>query len=48
VSVTLAQADGTEVGRNFYWLSTKPETLDWEKSTWYHTPTQSFADYSTG
>ena len=32
--------------RNFYWLSTKPETLDWDKSTWYHTPTKTFADYT--
>ena len=31
---------------NFYWLSTKPETLDWPKSDWYHTPTTSFADYT--
>ena len=31
---------------NQYWLSTKPETLDWKKSTWYYTPTQSFADYT--
>lgn len=46
VVLTLAQPDGTEVSRNFYWLSTKPETLDWEKSTWYHTPTRNFADYT--
>jgi len=25
---------------------TKPETLDWEKSNWYTTPTASFADYT--
>jgi exo-1,4-beta-D-glucosaminidase len=29
-----------------YWLSTHPETLDWEKSNWYTTPTASFADYT--
>jgi exo-1,4-beta-D-glucosaminidase len=34
------------VGSNFYWLSTKPETLDWAKSNWYTTPTASFADYT--
>ena len=33
-------------GSNFYWLSTKPETLDWEKSNWYTTPTSSYADYT--
>ncbi|HEY7617018.1 MAG TPA: glycoside hydrolase family 2 TIM barrel-domain containing protein, partial [Terriglobales bacterium] len=42
----LTDATGKPVGSNFYWLSTKPETLDWEKSEWYVTPTASFADYS--
>src|SRR6266481_8754984 len=46
--VVLRLEDGTGklVGSNFYWLSSKPETLDWEKSNWYMTPTASFADYS--
>jgi exo-1,4-beta-D-glucosaminidase len=35
------------VGSNFYWLSTKPETLDWAKSNWYTTPTASYADYTS-
>jgi exo-1,4-beta-D-glucosaminidase len=43
----LSDASGKEVGSNFYWLSTKMETLDWEKSNWYTTPTSSFADYTT-
>ena len=34
------------VSSNFYWLSTKDDVLDWDKSTWYYTPTQSFADYT--
>ena len=42
----LADDSGKVVGSNFYWLSTKPETLDWEKSNWYTTPTASFADYT--
>lgn len=46
VSLTLADGGGNVVSRNFYWLSTKAETLDWEKSTWYHTPTKTFADYT--
>jgi exo-1,4-beta-D-glucosaminidase len=37
---------GKLVGSNFYWLSTKPETIDWSKSTWWMTPTESFADYT--
>ncbi|MBZ5580802.1 MAG: glycosyl hydrolase family 2, partial [Acidobacteriia bacterium] len=46
VSLQLEDASGAALSRNFYWLSSKPETLDWEKSTWYHTPTASFADYT--
>ena len=34
------------VSENFYWFSTRPETLEWEKGTWYHTPTRTFADYT--
>ncbi|HWD00181.1 MAG TPA: glycoside hydrolase family 2 protein [Candidatus Sulfopaludibacter sp.] len=46
VNLTLQDAAGKIVSRNFYWLSTTPETLDWEKSNWYYTPTKTFADYS--
>jgi exo-1,4-beta-D-glucosaminidase len=42
----LQDSSGKLVGSNFYWLSTKPETLDWEKSNWYTTPTVSYADYT--
>ena len=38
---------GKIVGSNFYWLSTKTETLDWAKSNWYTTPTASYADYTS-
>jgi len=54
VSLNLESA-GEIVSRNFYWLSTKEETLDWARqeedssgqydiSTW--TPTKDFADYT--
>jgi exo-1,4-beta-D-glucosaminidase len=54
VSLSLESA-GKVVSRNFYWLSTKEETLDWSRqeedssgqydiSTW--TPTKDFADYT--
>jgi exo-1,4-beta-D-glucosaminidase len=46
VALRLTDSTGKQVGSNFYWLSTKPETLDWSKSTWYMTPTASFADYT--
>ncbi len=42
----LHDSSGKLAGSNFYWLSTKPETLDWEKSNWYTTPTSSYADYT--
>ena len=46
VALRLTDSTGKLVGSNFYWLSTKPETLDWAKSTWWMTPTDSFADYT--
>ena len=46
VVLKLQDSTGKVVGSNFYWLSTKPETIDWAKSTWWMTPTESFADYS--
>jgi len=46
VNLTLTDARGAEISRNFYWLSTRPETLNWDKSTWYYTPTKTFADYT--
>src|ERR1700733_6725027 len=39
-------SSGQLVGSNLYWLSTKPETINWAKSTWWMTPTDSFADYT--
>jgi exo-1,4-beta-D-glucosaminidase len=54
VSLTL-ESGGRIASRNFYWLSTRAETLDWSReeqdtsgqydiSTW--TPTKDFADYT--
>ena len=42
----LEDSTGKLVGSNFYWLSSKQETLDWEKSNWFTTPTSQFADYT--
>jgi exo-1,4-beta-D-glucosaminidase len=44
LKLTLTDARGSLVSRNFYWLSTKADVLNWDKSTWYYTPTTSFAD----
>jgi exo-1,4-beta-D-glucosaminidase len=42
----LTDSNGKLVGSNLYWLSSKPETIDWAKSKWWMTPTRSFADYT--
>jgi exo-1,4-beta-D-glucosaminidase len=47
VALRLQDSAGKQVGSNFYWLSAKPESLDWTKSTWYMTPTASYADYTS-
>jgi len=47
LDLRVMDATGKIVGSNFYWLSSKPETLDWTKSTWYTTPTASYADYTS-
>lgn len=46
LDLRVTSSSGQIVGSNFYWLSTKAETLDWAKSNWYTTPTSTFADYS--
>jgi exo-1,4-beta-D-glucosaminidase len=46
VSLELRSSANELVSRNFYWLSTVPETLEWEKSNWFMTPTKTFADYT--
>jgi exo-1,4-beta-D-glucosaminidase len=47
LDLRVTDGSGKLVGSNFYWLSTKPETLDWAKSNWYTTPTASYADYTS-
>jgi exo-1,4-beta-D-glucosaminidase len=44
VRLTLKDNGGNVRSRNFYWLSTKPDVLDWDHSRWYYTPESSFAD----
>ena len=46
VSLELQDPSERPISQNLYWLSTKPETLDWEKSNWYVTPTKTFADFT--
>lgn len=37
---------GATAADNFYWLSTKPDILDEDKTEWYVTPNKSFADFT--
>jgi exo-1,4-beta-D-glucosaminidase len=46
LDLRLTDASGKLVGSNFYWLSTKSETIDWANSTWWTTPTASYADFT--
>jgi exo-1,4-beta-D-glucosaminidase len=47
VALQISDASGKQLGSNFYWLSTKQETIDWAKSTWYTTPTATYADFTS-
>ncbi|MFJ8311495.1 MULTISPECIES: glycosyl hydrolase 2 galactose-binding domain-containing protein [unclassified Streptomyces] len=42
--LVLSDGTGKEVSRNVYWLSTKPDVLDYANTDWYHTPTTAYAD----
>jgi len=45
LKLELRDAAGTLVSDNFYWLSTKPDTLDWaKKKDTVYTPQKQFAD----
>jgi len=46
LNLQLYGLSGQLVSRNFYWLSTKPDVLDFDKTEWYFTPLSSYADMS--
>jgi exo-1,4-beta-D-glucosaminidase len=46
VDLRLLSTAGELLSSNLYWLSTKPDDLDWQKSTWFVTPVKSYADYT--
>jgi exo-1,4-beta-D-glucosaminidase len=46
VGLQLYAASGDLLSRNFYWLSTQPDELDFAKTEWYYTPQTSFADFT--
>lgn len=38
--------DKRTLSRNVYWLAPTVDTLDWDNSSWYHTPVSKFSDFS--
>ena len=44
--LTLKDSAGKQVSTNFYWLSTRQDVLDWQKTKWYYTPTSGYADFN--
>ena len=46
LDLVLQDTSGAEVARNFYWLSTEPDVLDYENNLWFVTPTKEFADFT--
>jgi exo-1,4-beta-D-glucosaminidase len=44
LKLDLRDAQGRAVGSNFYWLSTRPDVMQWDKSDWFHTPVAQHAD----
>jgi len=46
IVLRLDDAAGRTVSRNVYWLSTKKDVLEWDKSKWYFTPQSGYADFT--
>ncbi|KAJ6115435.1 hypothetical protein N7486_001213 [Penicillium sp. IBT 16267x] len=38
--------DKKDLSRNVYWLSSKPDVLDWPETTWISTPVTEYADFT--
>jgi exo-1,4-beta-D-glucosaminidase len=45
LDLRLDDPDGKPLSRNFYWLSTHPDVLNLDSTTWYVTPVRSYADF---
>ena len=44
LNLSLEDSSGAKVSSNFYWLSIKPDELEWDGYNWYSTPQKAFAD----
>ncbi len=47
VRLELQDSAGHLLSSNFYWLSTVQDEPDWDKSTWWYTPTKHFANLTS-
>ena len=45
VDMQLSDSSGKIVDENFYWLSKKPDVLDYSKVEWFYTPVKKYADF---
>ncbi len=46
LDLKLKNPTGEVVTDNFYWLSTQPDQLAWDKYLWFYTPQKEFADFT--
>jgi len=44
LKLELHDGGGRLIDQNFYWLSTRADTMEWDKTTWYATPVTTHAD----
>lgn len=47
ISLKLKDSSGKELADNFYWLSAKPDVLDFKGGDWYFMPNKEYADFSS-
>jgi exo-1,4-beta-D-glucosaminidase len=47
VRLVLKSAEGAEVSRNFYWLSTRPDIIDYAKHDWWGAPITQHGDFTS-
>ena len=46
LSLNLKDASGKTIADNFYWLTKKPDVLDFKATEWFYTPTKEYADFT--
>ena len=46
LKLTLQDQDAKILSVNWYWLSKKRDSLDWNKSKWFYTPQSAFTDFT--